>query len=131
MDSIADLGYADTTVECGNCGGVHPSWAMYNHENYTSPICGICVNRENELEVPEVEVAFVEPWDTEKGKYLKAERLSKLNDTAWVYLPGCPYTDSTVEQFTVYRSKLHRMTVDYQPDTWEWPETPVIEYKEF
>jgi hypothetical protein len=115
---------------CSECKEERPNWALYvpiSGEPFSGNVCGNCINENINISTPVVQVTPT--WETEKGKYLKAQRDSILNDCAWVFLPDCPYTDATVTLIAAYRKLLHRMTVDYTADTWQWPEYPTITYK--
>jgi len=110
---------------CQECKTTHPTWALYRHNDKI--VCGACFNKG--VEIPQL-LSVTEPWESEEGKHLKALRYAKLEETAWFFLPGCPYTDASVEAVKDYRTLLHRMTVDFLPDSWVWPEFPTLQFKE-
>lgn len=123
------------TIERGTCDGCaksFPGWALYepvDGEPGPDAICGACIERvanENATVVPVV----LAPWETEPGKYLKAQRNLALSydQSGWVLSEGAPVTPACREAFLAYRAKLNRMTIDYLPEDWVWPERPILAY---
>lgn len=123
-ESLAHIGEKDDKG-CDGCGTMTPAWGLYRTKE--GDVCGRCLGATDKSPPTPVETRG---WESDHGKYLKALRNAKLDETSWVFLPGCPYDDETVEAFRAYRDKLHRMTVDSMPDDWSWPESPTPKYKE-
>ena len=125
---------ANVTAEpypCDACGAATPVWALYKSENDEPKgyICGRCIaDHQDSKALPEPEP--VDPWESEPGKFLKAQRNMKLSYdvTGWAIMPDSPLTPESKADFLAYRASLNRMTVDWTPDTWVWPTAPIKTY---
>lgn len=119
--------------ECDNCLKTFPGWALYKPlkaEECYEAICGGCIALKAAAKAKVVPVV-VEPWETEAGKYLKAERNLALSfdQSGWAIMSDSPLTASCQASWVDYRAKLNRMTVDCtSPEEWVWPEKPALEY---
>lgn len=117
---------------CSGCGKTHPAWALYEpegNEDFPAWVCGRCID--DHAKGKEVEaLPSDDPWQSERGKYLKAERNLALDYaiTGWAIMPDSPLTQKCREAFLAYRAQLNRMTVDFTPDTWVWPARPEHAY---
>lgn len=114
---------------CGVCGAKLPGWALYvpeADEPASDAICGACINSSIKVAPDHTP----EGWESEKGKYLKAERNLALSydQTGWVTMPDAPVTEECRQRVLGYRAILNRMTIDFTPETWVWPERPTLSY---
>lgn len=116
---------------CDGCSKQYPGWALYgplDSDAWSNAVCGGCITAH---EAVEEEPLVLAPWETEAGKYLKAQRnmLLSFDTTGWAMMSDSPVTEACREAFKAYRAILNRMTVDYDdPADWEWPEVPALEY---
>ena len=118
-------------LPCDHCGRDTPAWALYLSQGSEPDgfICGLCIaEHADKTSLPEPEPT--DPWETERGKHLKAERNLSLSydATGWAIMPDAPITDRSKSAILAYRALLNRMTVDSTPETWVWPERPELEY---
>lgn len=116
--------------ECDGCFAKLPGWALYEvreDDPWYEAVCGACLMRHEAVDSATPDLA---PWETEAGKYLKAQRNLALSfdQTGWVMIDDAPVTNDCREAFRAYRASLNRMTVDFLPDTWVWPEPPTLAY---
>ncbi|WP_375292210.1 phage tail assembly chaperone [Sphingomonas melonis] len=117
-------------VRCSECDSRQPLWALYwplDDEPFVAQVCGACINahaRQNAPQPPKND----DPWSTDKGQHLKAERDMALNGSRWAIMPDSPLTAECQAAHLAYMQLLHRMTVDHLPEAWEWPAKPELEY---
>lgn len=119
-------------IERGTCDGCNkqfPGWALYEPvegDPWADALCGACIMAH---EAVEEEPPVLAPWETEAGKYLKAQRNIRLDGSLWAIMPGSPLTPACQAEWISYRAVLHRMTVDCDdPGVWVWPEPPTNAY---
>lgn len=116
---------------CDGCRSTLPGWALYEPleaDDWTDMVCGACIDAKADAAVL-VEPIAMPPWETEAGKFLKAQRNIALDGSLWALLPGSPLTAACQAAYIEYRTKLHRMTVDAaSPEAWTWPKEPIHEY---
>ncbi|WP_156884197.1 phage tail assembly chaperone [Sphingomonas sp. LK11] len=119
--------------ECDNCLNTFPGWALYKplkSEECYEAICGACITAKAAAKA-KVEPLVVSVWDSEHGKFMKAQRNLALDGSLWTVMPGTPLTIECQAKWIAYRSTLNRMTVDCSnPSDWVWPEPPALEYAE-
>jgi hypothetical protein len=71
----------------------------------------------------------VDPWDTEAGHQIRADRNARLEATRWAWDAASPLTPACQALFLAYAAALHRITVDYEtPQAVVFPEVPALEY---
>lgn len=125
---------ANVTAEpypCDACGAITPVWALYRSvgDEPQGYICGRCIaDHAASKALPEPD--SVDTWETEAGKFLKAQRNMMLSYdvTGWAVMMDSPLTPESKNAFLAYRARLNRMTVDWTPDTWTWPNMPTKGY---
>lgn len=119
--------------ECDNCLNTFPGWALYKpwkSEECYEAICGGCIASKAAANVTATVASKVVPlWDSEHGKFMKAQRNLALDGSLWTVMPGTPLTSACQAKWIAYRAALNRMTVDCtDPEVWVWPEPPKLEY---
>lgn len=129
--ALTVLEHAAVGGACEVCSAKLPPFALYKPlkaEPAKKAICGACINAHAEATAT-IAVKVVQPWETEAGKFLKAQRNIALDNSLWALLPGSPLTAACQAAYIEYRTKLHRMTVDAaSPQAWTWPKEPTHEY---
>lgn len=125
------------TYPCGNCRDTVPHIdLLYRVEWHESLVCGAC-RHSKEVEAARIAqeaqeaseaVALEGTWESEQGKYLKAQRNSKLEFTRWTIDRDSPLSADNQEEWLAYRALLNRMTVDHTIASWEWPVEPEQRY---
>jgi hypothetical protein len=117
---------------CPSCELRHPAFAIV--EYHEALICTQCYST-IEREITDG-IAFDQAqnaprtWDSEDGKYIKAQRVGLLDRDRWTIMPDSPLTQECQQQFIAYLKKLHRITIDFaMPDDLVWPERPELEYE--
>ena len=116
--------------DCSGCGKTLPAWALYEpegDEDFPAWVCGVCIDAHAKSKLPD-QLPPADPWKSEQGKWLKAERDLALNNNRWAVMPDSPLTPECQAEFMAYMRALHRMTVDCTPDTWTWPSRPEQTY---
>lgn len=111
---------------CDGCGVPTPAWALYRDDDSEPWQCAICLTPT----APAAIAAPIEPWDTDLGQYLKAERNIVLDGFRWTIMPDSPLTAENQAEWVAWMRALHRMTVDFQPSDWSWPARPDLEFQE-
>ena len=118
--------------ECDNCLKTFPGWALYRplkSEDCEVAICGACIASKAAAKTTAKVANTVAPWETEAGKFAKAQRNLALDGSLWAVMPGSPLTLACQAEWIAYRATLNRMTVDCaDPAEWVWPEPPKNEY---
>lgn len=127
--SLADPDPDTVLGHCDGCAAELPAWALYvplESEPWPASVCGNCLD----AALPVTIAATPTGWESETGKWLKAQRdlLLDYGATGWAIMPDSPLSTDSEGEFRAYRAKLNRMTVDYTPETWTWPDRPTPRY---
>lgn len=122
---------------CGKCPDSvpHPD-LLYSVDWADQSVCGACKHKKEvdaqrasqEAADASEAIALEGTWESEEGKYLKAQRNSRLELTRWTIDRDSPLTADNQDEWLAYRALLNRMTVDHTIATWAWPTEPEQRY---
>jgi hypothetical protein len=96
--------------------------------------CAICASEAHRIGLAaqkEAALAQLPPWETDAGTLVKLERDRLINASLWTDAPGSPLTAECQLNWTAWRARMHRLTVDFaNPGDVVMPEQPALEYGE-
>lgn len=126
----------DVTAEplpCDGCGKSTPVWALYEGQGNELEgwICGHCIQDVARVVAEQEAAANTIPdtsWESELGKFYKAERIRLLREYSWTVDATSPFGEAGKALWMEWVRTLNRMTVDSTPDQWTWPSFPPQQY---
>lgn len=124
-----EAGVAVEPLACDGCGKLTPAFGIYEGQEGEPDgwICGVCIQDVARQVRAAEEAANALPsssWDSEAGKFLKAERIRLLREYAWTVDATSPFSDEGKALWMTWVTSLNRMTIESTPDTWTWPALP-------
>lgn len=116
-------------LACDGCGKLTPAFGIYEglEGEPDGWICGVCITDAARVAKAIEEAANVIPdtsWDSERGKFFKAERIRLLREYAWTVDATSPFSDEGKALWMTWATSLNRMTIESTPDVWTWPALP-------
>lgn len=136
---IAEEGELPATAPCGICSILTAPFALVCPDEEAGLfICGHCITNQHRAAVLEAEAAALAalevstPWETEHGKWVRAERNRRRDAVAWAINPlTSPLSSVCQAEFVQYVKELHTLTIDYAtPAAVVWPVEPALAYPE-